>query len=229
MKIYLKYLTGVILFLACVAEISETNYLSAIIYLLGGVIAFPLTLTTIEKKLDTKFDSILKYTLVLGSIILASKINNPTFIKNQDKNETENKKMEELKNINLIAGKNLADVKKYLGEPENIENVYPSSTPCSEKHPCKDVTFENGKYKVLFINGKADWITYYKLNAFDFNDSILVEIGLPASTPTEQNQFRWLWNYINDYEQIIAFPEYVVGGGEKTGKCNYLIVKVKTP
>lgn len=57
--------------------------------------------------------------------------------------------------ISNIAGKTSNEVDKYLGAPTSTETVNPSHTPC----PCEKNFYKNGEIEVVFMEGKADWIT----------------------------------------------------------------------
>ena len=85
-----------------------------------------------------------------------------------------------LLDITEIVSKTLAVVQKKLGKPDNIENAKPSRTPCVNGG-CKKAFFQGGHYEVLFINGKADWITINSMPDFDLNSGSIKLIGLPKS------------------------------------------------
>lgn len=58
-------------------------------------------------------------------------------------------------NIAEIAGKTPAQIAKKFGAPSSSETVKPSRTPC----PCPKKSYLNGTMEIVFIKGKADWIT----------------------------------------------------------------------
>lgn len=58
--------------------------------------------------------------------------------------------------VSDIAGKNPLEVKKILGSPISKETVSPSGTPC----PCDKNIYKDGEVEVVFMNEKADWITF---------------------------------------------------------------------
>ena len=69
--------------------------------------------------------------------------------------------------LSFVVGKNYEQVEAELGEPSRTQHVNPSNTPC----PCLKVYFKGGDVEILFINGKADWITinnpYYTTESSD--------------------------------------------------------------
>ena len=54
-----------------------------------------------------------------------------------------------------IAGKTPEEVTQILGSPTSTEIVVPSRTPC----PCTKNDYQNSMIEIVFIEGKADWIT----------------------------------------------------------------------
>jgi hypothetical protein len=57
--------------------------------------------------------------------------------------------------IEDLAGKSKKVIEKLLGEPNNKDKVSPSGTPC----PCDKYNYIYDLIEIVFINGKADWIT----------------------------------------------------------------------
>lgn len=57
--------------------------------------------------------------------------------------------------ISDIAGNTPDVVAKVLGSPTSTETVNPSRTPC----PCEKQIYKNGEIEIVFIEGRADWIT----------------------------------------------------------------------
>lgn len=58
-------------------------------------------------------------------------------------------------NAAQIAGKTQSQIAKLYGKPTSAETVKPSRTPC----PCPKRIYKGGEIEIVFINGKADWIT----------------------------------------------------------------------
>ncbi|NEZ64615.1 hypothetical protein D0962_17780 [Leptolyngbyaceae cyanobacterium CCMR0082] len=57
--------------------------------------------------------------------------------------------------VDQVAEKTPEEVVSILGEPSSQETVTPSNTPC----PCDKFIYRGGKVEIVYINGKADWIT----------------------------------------------------------------------
>ena len=54
-----------------------------------------------------------------------------------------------------IAGKSPEEVEKVLGKPMFSSSVSPSLAPC----PCEQKNYKYGLVEIIYIRGKADWIT----------------------------------------------------------------------
>lgn len=54
-----------------------------------------------------------------------------------------------------IAGKSPEEVEKVLGKPMFSSSVTPSLAPC----PCEQKNYKYGLVEIIYIRGKADWIT----------------------------------------------------------------------
>lgn len=119
--------------------------------------------------------------------------------------------------LKKIAGKSPAEVTKILGKPSSPKNVRPSGTGCN---PCPKMTYQKDRIEVIFINGKADWITINELSTFALSPSILSQFGLPSSKPSTSNASSISWDSIPGFSSVDLF-----GFG---GQADYLYVKVKT-
>ncbi|AUD06823.1 hypothetical protein [Spirosoma pollinicola] len=69
-------------------------------------------------------------------------------------------------NMDQIAGKSPKAIEKIFGKPGNLTTVHPSGTPC----PCPKKVYLNGLIEIVYMRGKADWITinlgkYAKVNS----------------------------------------------------------------
>ncbi|GAA4028758.1 hypothetical protein GCM10022409_11070 [Hymenobacter glaciei] len=123
-------------------------------------------------------------------------------------------------NISDIAGKSLAGVEKKLGKPDNVEKARPSGTPCTNGE-CKKAFFQGGHYEVLFINGKADWITINNVSGFDLNSGSIKLLGLPSVQPAFTSSSVVRWTNIKGIKEISFF-------NNGSDKIDYIYIKVKT-
>lgn len=135
--------------------------------------------------------------------------------------EVESHKKELIVDILSIAGKDKITVEKVLGKPENTEKVKPSNTPCVNKG-CDKLTYESGKYEVVFINDKADWITIYNVSEFDTTVVGIELLGLEITEPDFNSPLNVIrWKNIKNIKEINFFDN-------GSGKLNYIYIHVKT-
>jgi hypothetical protein len=123
--------------------------------------------------------------------------------------------------LNSIAGKSAADVEKVLGKAESTDKAKPSGTPC-EDSPCDKSSYQSGKYEIVFINGKADWITINNLSDYTLDVNAVELLGLPSTSPVFDNPTSVIrWEGVNDIAKISFFSN-------GAGKISYADIKVAT-
>ncbi len=117
-----------------------------------------------------------------------------------------------------IAGKTQEQVFKILGKPTKSETVKPSKTPC----PCPKNIYNNGAVEIIYINGRADWITINELGNASYTKDSLELLGLPVKDPTFSNSFVKRWENIPGLNEVSFFPK-------NNGKdVDYIYIKTKT-
>ena len=120
--------------------------------------------------------------------------------------------------IKSIVGKSEAEVEKILGKAEKTEKVNPGKTPC----PCDKLYYKSGKYEIVFINGKADWITIYDVSDLDTDENVIELLGLPKTEPdfnSPHNVMRW--NNVANIKEVTFFDN-------GSGKIDYIYIKFET-
>jgi hypothetical protein len=112
-------------------------------------------------------------------------------------------------------------VAQVLGAPDSMELVRPSNTPCQEQ-PCKKLTYQGGKYEIVFINGVADWITINQTLAYSLDTTVIEYLGLPKAAPTFRNPgMVTRWEDIAGLREVNAFDN-------GSGKVGYFYIKCVT-
>jgi hypothetical protein len=82
-----------------------------------------------------------------------------------------------------IAGKTPQEVAEILGDPVGKEVFKPSRTSC----PCDKLTYRNGQIEIVFIKGRADWITINNMANAPYSKNSLSLLGLPKKDPAVSN------------------------------------------
>ena len=117
---------------------------------------------------------------------------------------------ESLPDIPVIAGEPPEEVAKVLGEPDSKEE-----TNYGAKH-----VYQHGLVEIVFIGGKADWITVHPKSPVPFSKEALERIGIAAVEPSFSNQNVIRWEPCGDYVSVSLFPN--------AGRADYVYIKVAT-
>jgi len=110
-----------------------------------------------------------------------------------------------------IAGKGEKDVAAYLGKPSS----------CGSSKYGKKCQYKKGETEIVFINGKADWITIWAMGHIPFSREALGVLGLNDARPQFSNKFTLRWHLIQGLWEVSLFP----GHGSYS---DYAYIKVKT-
>jgi len=112
--------------------------------------------------------------------------------------------------INTIAGKTQTEVAAVLGQPSTCE-------PSKFGQRCY---YAKGETEVVFIAGKADWITIEALDQYPFSESALAALGLKPTEPTFRSASVLRWTNIPGLREVSLFRGQT--------KADYAYIKVKT-
>ena len=117
---------------------------------------------------------------------------------------------EAIVDVTKIAGKSENDVSAYLGQPSS----------CGNSKYGKKCQYQKGETEVVFIKGKADWITVEGIDLIPFSKSALSAIGLKEARPSFSNDFTLRWDSIQGLMEVSIF--------KGASKSDYAYIKVKT-
>lgn len=109
-----------------------------------------------------------------------------------------------------VAGKTEAEVAAALGPPWNCESTL-YSRRCS---------YAPGSTEVVYIDGRADWLTVNALGEAPLDDAILMRIGLKAAKPSSANDEERVWTDLAGLRELRA-----VGSAQRV---EFLRIKVKS-
>jgi len=112
--------------------------------------------------------------------------------------------------IPKIAGKEPAAVEKLLGTPTEGEKTKYGKT----------LVYQKGKVEIVYIKGKADWITVNDLKDVTFDETATKALGLEATKPTFKGPMVIRWEPAGKLVSVAVF--------ELDGKVDYAYVKVAT-
>jgi len=110
-----------------------------------------------------------------------------------------------------IAGKSQKDVAAILGQPTSCETVK-QGTKCS---------FKPGETEIIFISGKADWITVEGLDSAPYSEEVLPLLGIDKTSAVFSNENTIRWETVPGLLEVSIFPT-------QTG-VDYAYIKTATP
>jgi len=159
--------------------------------------------------------------LLLLFIIYACESSKKNQVEDVSNEQLETQKKELIIDILSIVGKDKTAVERVLGKPENREIVKPSNTPCVNKG-CDKLIYKSGKYEVVFINEKADWITISNVSKFDTTIETIGLLGLEIAEPDFNSPLNVIrWKDIQNIKEINFFDN-------GSGKLDYIYIKSET-
>lgn len=112
--------------------------------------------------------------------------------------------------IPALAGKTRAQLQALLGAAEHCETSLYSSR-------CR---YAPGNTEIVFIDGKADWITVNDLGETPFAAAALGRIGLGETPPDRRENSELIWNNLDGLREV-----RVVGDGEHV---EFIRIKAKS-
>ena len=107
-------------------------------------------------------------------------------------------------NVPEIAGKSEAEVAQILGEPTE------RSTTKNDGKTYPDLFYQNGKVEVVYVDGKAEWISVMDLQTLPFGTEALPALGITdAGEPSFANRhvIRWQGRQYPPLEGVHLFPD----------------------
>jgi hypothetical protein len=116
-----------------------------------------------------------------------------------------------------LVGRTRAEIDTILGRPEHWEAVDPSRVG-----PDLKCTYRSGKVEIVFLAGRADWITVDDLQNVDFSPRSIGRFGFPVLKPTVFNPHVIRWTGLSGLLEVVLWP----GQGRR---CHFLYVKAFSP
>ena len=100
----------------------------------------------------------------------------------------------------------LVNIPELIGKtPKQVASILEKPGSCSKSKYGEKCSYAVGETEIVFINGKADWITVEGLDSIPFNQNALASLGITPKAPTFQNNFSLRWNSIMGIREITIF------------------------
>lgn len=109
-----------------------------------------------------------------------------------------------------VAGKTEAEIAAVLGPPWN----------CESSHYSRRCSYAPGSTEIVYIDGRADWLTVTALGESPLDDQLLMRVGLKAAKPASSSDEERIWTDLPNLREVRAFgtPE----------RAQFLRIKVKS-
>ena len=100
----------------------------------------------------------------------------------------------------------LIDVVKVVGKNQNqVTAILGKPTNCSKSKYGQKCFYSIAETEIVFINGKADWITIEGIDNVPFNRNALRSIGIAPVKPSFKNNFTLRWSSIQGLKEVSLF------------------------
>jgi hypothetical protein len=99
-----------------------------------------------------------------------------------------------------IAGKTPAEVEAVLGAPSSRGTARHGGASLPQHF------YKGGAIEVVYVDGKADWITISRLGSVRFGEQALEAIGLTPTAPTFSSRVVMRWDRIQGLREVSIFP-----------------------
>ena len=113
-------------------------------------------------------------------------------------------------NVPKIAGKSEVEVEKEIGRANS----------CVQTKYGEQCFYEKADTEIMFIDGKADWITINKMNGLPYSKESLAALGLPVAEPVFNSASIMRWDNLAGILEVSLLSQ-----GKSVG---YAYIKVKT-
>lgn len=100
----------------------------------------------------------------------------------------------------------LIDVTKVVGKnKDQLAEILGKETSCSKNKYGEKCSYTVAETEIVFINGKADWITVEGIDNVPFNNDALKSIGITPTTPSFKSNFTLRWSSIQGLNEVSIF------------------------
>lgn len=127
-----------------------------------------------------------------------------------------------LYSIQSLAGKTPKQVQALYGKPDIAKGEVVKDGPCKSKI-CRSYAYKKGALEIVYINGKADWITVNDVAGQSLSAEAIQLLGLPATEPSFSNPGNVIrWGSVGGLHEVSAFSD-------GNGGISYFHIMAETP
>lgn len=123
---------------------------------------------------------------------------------------------------NVAQASSVVDIPKIAGQSmKQVDELLKAKPMCSKNKRGTKCNYRDGRIEIIFIDGKADWITVNELEQVPFTGSGIARLGFIEKPPTFRSPLVMRWNGLPGVLEVSMFK------GQKG--TDYAYIKVKTP
>ena len=116
----------------------------------------------------------------------------------------------------------VVDIPKIAGRSiKQVDDLLKAKPTCAKNKLGTKCEYNDGRIEIIFINGKADWITVNGLDQVPFTDAGIAWLGFSEKSPAFRSPVVLRWNGLPGVLEVSMLKG-------QTG-ANYAHIKVKTP
>lgn len=116
----------------------------------------------------------------------------------------------------------VVDIPKIAGQSiKQVDELLKAKPTCAKNKRGMKCDYNDGRIEIIFINGKADWITVNDLTQIPFTDAGITRLGFGEKSPAFRSPAVMRWNGLPGVLEVSMF--------KGQAGTDYAYIKVKTP
>jgi hypothetical protein len=117
----------------------------------------------------------------------------------------------------------ILDVKRIAGKRmEEVESILGQAVHCEDGKYGRKCDYGRGDIEIVFIGGKADWISVDSIAGADLSENPLHLLGLTSRPPVIENEYVMRWD---DGDGLLSVTIFKSGGNSASSAY----IKTRTP
>lgn len=116
----------------------------------------------------------------------------------------------------------VVDIPKIAGQRmKQVGELLKAKPTCAKNKRGTKCDYNDSRIEIIFIDGKADWITVNGLEQVPFTDAAIVRLGFSEKSPVFRSPVVKRWNGLPGVLEVSIFKGQI--------GTDYAYIKVKTP
>ncbi len=100
----------------------------------------------------------------------------------------------------------LVDVRALAGQSkDDVASIMGTPLQCSKSKYGEKCAYELVETEIVFIDGKADWITVEGIDDAPYSNDTIELLGLESTAPSFENAFTKRWDSVDGFRSVSLF------------------------